>query len=138
MKFDAKVMGGEELGGRLIGLGRTMAKDGPLYPLERGVLAGAKVIADDARQRAPRDTGAGADSIAGRIVESKDGRVVAAIGPGREEFYLMFHEIGTSKMPATPFLVPAMDSKERQAINEARQVWRQAIYEYARQGGRDA
>ncbi len=150
MKFKATIVGAEDLGRRAIGIGREMAKSGPLYPLERGLLAGGKIVAEEAKRRAPRRTGRGAESISARVIESRDGRVVVAIGPGRKEFYLMFHEIGFHAganrklgikgqwIPAQPFLRPALDAQERNAITLARQVWRSAVYEYARRGGKEA
>jgi HK97 gp10 family phage protein len=111
--------------------------------LERNILrgairAGANVIVEDARRRAPvlsvfdprRVFGALAKSIRVRGVQSKNGVLVggvfaggvADVGRGKEKvqadaFYARFVEYGTSKMAARPFLRPAIDSKTPAAID---------------------
>jgi len=42
----------------------------------------------------------------------KNGRIVRANDP----FYFRFHELGTKKMQARPFLAPALDNKKDEAI----------------------
>jgi HK97 gp10 family phage protein len=62
----------------------------------------ADAIVDDAQHRAPRDTGAGADSI---HAEEVDG--VWRVGWDAAHDYMRFPEFGTERMPAQPFLRPA-------------------------------
>lgn len=150
MRFSAQVTGGRELGARLIGLGRAMARPGPQYPLEQAVLAGGRIIAEAAQEKAPRSIGTpsvgnvhAADTIMPRITASRNGYAEAHIGPGRRHFYLMFWEIGfvgpDGKARRQPHLQPALDEKDREAANEMGRVWRRALNEYARRApGRTA
>lgn len=146
MRMGAQVVGARELGGRLIGLGRAATSQ-----IEAAVLAGGELIADEARRLAPQRTGRGARSIAARLVGRRDPtRATAMIGPGRQEFYLVFHEIGFHAganrkrgipgrwVPARPFLRPALDTRERAAIRAAGEVWRRGIDAYLRREGRRA
>lgn len=65
-------------------------------------------VAERAAQLAPKRTGAGAASI--HAEAEVDGEsAVAKVSWAPEFFYLYFHEMGTSKMSARPFLRPALD-----------------------------
>lgn len=67
-------------------------------------------VATKAAADAPKKTGAAAASIQPQIDE--DGRgVFVRVGPDADHFYLVFHEIGTSRMSARPFLRPALDAQ---------------------------
>lgn len=71
-------------------------------------LAMAWNVALEARARAPRLTGAGAASI--QPWPGRDQRgPYADIGWDDLHFYMRFHEDGTSKHAARPFLRPALD-----------------------------
>lgn len=111
--------------------------------LERNVLrgairAGAVVIADEARSKAPvlvdadprRVFGALAKSIRPMGVKSKNGMLTggvvaggaATVGRGdnkvqADAFYARFVEYGTVKMAPRPFLRPAIDMKTGAAID---------------------
>lgn len=61
-----------------------------------------------AQEKAPKDTGDGADSIHGEAGTDADGAYVD-ISWDDEHFYMAFHELGTEHQPATPFLRPALD-----------------------------
>jgi HK97 gp10 family phage protein len=65
-----------------------------------------KAIAQDAKALAPRETGAGARSIHHEVGFDADGTFVR-VSWNRKHFYMWFHEAGTSKSNATPFLRPA-------------------------------
>jgi HK97 gp10 family phage protein len=65
-------------------------------------------VADRARARAPRASGAGAESIHAEIVKVGSAFQIR-VAWDREHDYMFFHEVGTSKMPARPFLRPALD-----------------------------
>lgn len=83
----------------------ALAKD-PGMRIE--LLQAADPVDDRARQRAPKDTGKGAFSIHSEAV--LDGpEWTVRIGWDRERFYMYFHEAGTRKLPARPFLVPALE-----------------------------
>lgn len=63
-------------------------------------------IAEDAADAAPKESGEGAASIRHEVGEDADGAYVR-ISWDRDHFYMFFHEVGTSRMPARPFLRPA-------------------------------
>lgn len=90
--------------------------------VEKAAMAAAVVLRDSAKRRAPRRTGKGAESMTAKVVSRKAGEAKIAVGPGKEGWYLMFHEFGTSKMPARPFLRPAIDENGEEAVREARRV----------------
>ena len=73
--------------------------------------AGGQVVVKAAKQNVPVASG---DLKKGIIRRSKKGakipsRVVVSVGASTEVFYGMFLEFGTVKMPATPWLRPALD-----------------------------
>ena len=65
-----------------------------------------ELIANDARDAAPKRTGAMADSITHEIVRDSGGLSVR-VSWDSEHFYGIFAELGTSKETARPFLRPA-------------------------------
>lgn len=60
-------------------------------------------VAEDAKATAPRDTGAGAESIHHEMGEDADGAFVR-VSWDRDHFYMLFQEVGTSTQSARPFL----------------------------------
>jgi HK97 gp10 family phage protein len=64
----------------------------------------AEAVVEGAQARAPRDTGAGAASI--HAERDAEGHERVSWDPAHD--YMMFHELGTEKMPAHPFLRPAV------------------------------
>lgn len=71
----------------------------------------AAQLRDEARRRAPRDTGAGAKSIrVKRYWDRTTRRVSYRVSWDKDHFYMLFHEVGTENLPARPFLRPAADS----------------------------
>ncbi len=66
----------------------------------------ATPLAERMADAAPKDTGAGAASIASRPDPDTPG---FRVGWDREHFYLSFHELGTAQQPARPFARPAAD-----------------------------
>lgn len=68
----------------------------------------AKPVQETARRLAPKDTGRGARGIS-IDVRVQDGFMRAFIGASKKAWYLGFHETGTSKMGARPFLRPALE-----------------------------
>ena len=115
-------------------------------PLRRAIGRAAVVIRDDARRRAPVDTGNLRDNIIavrkrkspqgteGYFVEvrrkrrkyantranRRKGRVGKTYENLGEAYYGMFVELGTAKMPAQPFLRPAFESKKTEAVETFR------------------
>lgn len=82
--------------------------------LRKAARAAVKPIIQDARTKAPKRTGKAAKSIHASI-KGTNGKVEAKIGPRPKYFYLQFHELGTSKMSARPFLRPALDGNAQNA-----------------------
>lgn len=72
------------------------------------LLQAAQPVVDAARAAAPKRTGAGAASIHAEVA-STAGKAEIDVSWDRDHFYLKFHELGTRRMPARPFLVPALD-----------------------------
>jgi len=77
---------------------------------------GAKVIADEARRLAPRDSGDLAEGIEAKPGRIQQGRAVFNVQPGKAEWYGKLIEQGTSKMAAQPWLRPAFDAKGEEAV----------------------
>lgn len=69
------------------------------------VLEYGELVADRARATAPSDTGAGASTIRAEEVEGE-----VHVSWDASHFYMAFSEYGTSRMPARPFLRPALDA----------------------------
>ncbi len=65
-------------------------------------------VAETAATLAPKASGAGAASIHAEPAEDADGTAVD-VSWDRDHFYMGFHELGTEKMAARPFLRPALD-----------------------------
>src|SRR5690606_30252376 len=85
-----------------------------------------------ARRRAPRHPGGPSHPGKGHAyrtikwinVERWPNRATFAIGATDWGFYLNFHETGTYKMPARPWLRPALDAVGARAVQEAGDVAR--------------
>jgi HK97 gp10 family phage protein len=99
--------GMEELFNQLDSLGEDASK-----ALKEAVMKGAEIVREDASRRAPRRTGKLSQSIIIESAEVEPDYVSVKIGPNKEAFYGRFVEMGTSKMPAKPFLRPAWDANK--------------------------
>jgi HK97 gp10 family phage protein len=97
--------------------------------LRKAAEAGAKVIEDEAKRLAPRDTGALAAGITAEARRIQQGRAVFDIGIGKREWYGRLVELGTEKMPAHPFLRPALDAKAEEAQQAVSEALRDALAE---------
>lgn len=86
--------------------------------LRRALEEGAQPIADYAGSIAPRRPGL--PDIADKIVvgpgRSEGGEPSVAVGPERPYHYGLPLELGTYKMPAEPFMRPALDAKAEEAL----------------------
>lgn len=76
--------------------------------LDAAVHAAADAVVEDARDRAPKQTGAGAESIHAEQVDETPPTYRVSWDP--DHFYMGFHELGTEHEPARPFLRPAADA----------------------------
>jgi len=94
--------------------------------LDKAVAAGARIIRNAAKQRAAKRSGVLARNIVVRKEKKKFKRgrdSVYRVGVlhgkgarGGDPYYFRFVEFGTSKMPARPFLRPALHSNGDAAI----------------------
>ncbi|NDL70509.1 HK97-gp10 family putative phage morphogenesis protein [Vreelandella alkaliphila] len=94
----------------------------------QGARAGAAVVRDEARRRAPKRTGKLAKNIVAVTARVSDqnrssaGVRVRSQGKAadpKNAFYWKFVELGTSKMPPAPFIRPAFDAVEQKAGDAA-------------------
>lgn len=113
----------------------------------KGLKAAAEVIREEVSSRAPRSvtprqpsgrqtwrTGLhAADNIKLSRVTREDGMKVIRIGITRGDihkyFYLKFHEFGTSKMPARPFVEPSFHARKGQALQVLADEFRKGLKE---------
>lgn len=72
---------------------------------------GLEVIAEEARALVPVDTGALQESIKVDV----EGEAVNLVAGGGDVDYSLHVEFGTVRMPAQPFMRPAIDTKQKQA-----------------------
>jgi len=113
--------------------------------LEAAVTAGALLVENEAKNKAPYKTGTLKRSIHHETVEKSHDRVVVAVGTNLEyaaihEFggtiesktgYLVFqtddgewHSVSSVQIPARPYLRPALDQNKEKIINEIAAVLR--------------
>lgn len=100
--------------------------------LERASLEGAGVIGEEAGRLAPRrsyETSVGhlADSIITEVAKSTPSTCLVRIGPDKKHWYGRFLETGTVKMAARPFLRPALDTKQHEAVKRFGKSMRDSI-----------
>lgn len=101
------------------------------YTLQKTVMsnatkAGAQVIQDLATQKAPkldasdsslkRWSGELANMMLNRIVSSTDASYTARIGPDKSTYWGRFSEMGTENEVAKPWLRPALDEGQDEAM----------------------
>ncbi|KFK98129.1 HK97-gp10 family putative phage morphogenesis protein [Serratia sp. Ag1] len=95
--------------------------------LRQATRAAATVFRDEARELAPEDTGKLKRNIVVINQRASDGGAVAGVhvrSAGKAEnrnnsFYWRFVELGTSQMPAVPFIRPAFDARQDDAAAAA-------------------
>ncbi|WP_447871161.1 HK97-gp10 family putative phage morphogenesis protein [Serratia fonticola] len=101
--------------------------------LRQATRAGANVLRDEVKARAPKKTGKLARNVVAVNMRAKDGGAVAGVhirgrnprtgnsdnsmkaSNPKNAFYWRFIELGTSKMAAVPFIRPSYDAKESEA-----------------------
>ena len=99
--------------------------------LERAALAGGRVISYEAERLAPTDTGRAAKTIRARLYSSAPGVAIITVGPSSRGYYLYYQEKGTRHHPAQPFLRPAFDAKQVEAIKAMRDEYKRIIEQAA-------
>src|SRR5690554_6013221 len=105
----------------------------------RAARVAAKRIGEEARRRAPRHPGGPSHPGKGHayrtikrlLVERWPDRATFAIGPTGYEVYRGFNETGTIKMAARRWLRPALDAVGARAVQEAGDVFREAVLQAA-------
>jgi HK97 gp10 family phage protein len=95
--------------------------------LARAADAGARVIAEEAKRLAPRDSGDLAEGITVQPGRLQQGRAQINVGPGKDEWYGALQELGTKHMAANPFLRPAIEGKQAEAVEAVLDVLRDAL-----------
>jgi HK97 gp10 family phage protein len=118
---------------------QKLAKAQSAKALRRATVAGAKVIRDEARARAPKKSGKLRRNIVSAALRQKDAPGLATAGVrvrsnGKADspnnaFYWRFVELGTQFMKATPFMRPAFDASIAQAEGAIRTEISRAIDE---------
>lgn len=115
MKVGIKIRGLAELDALLRELPRAVARQAMAAPL----LKGGAVLRDEARANVKRQglvrTGEMAASIQARRDAKRLDQFGVVVGPTGPGFPLVFHEFGTSELPARPVLRPAYDAKAGEA-----------------------
>lgn len=113
-----QIRGGEELAAALESCGKVMERK----ILRTAMRQAAAPILAEAKRRAPVLTGQLRKSLRIRSLKRKvNGQVGVVISTAKgffkgDEFYGAFHEFGTKKMPARPFIRPAFEANKAQAI----------------------
>jgi len=100
--------------------------------LKEATLAAAQVFATGIKERMPRVTGESAESVSAQVVDAEPGKVVAAAGPDKEHWYIMYKEYGFTdqagrKHPPQPFMRPTQDEDGEKAIEAGAVVLRRRV-----------
>ena len=118
-----KVDGLADLEAQLLELGSAGAK----RSVRKGLRAMSNVVRDEARRRAPVETG-----LLQKSIRTADTGITAtgwsfAVDVRDQAFYGRFLEYGTSKMAARPFMRPAAESAAAPAVEAFQEVTAAAI-----------
>lgn len=100
------VEGTEDVRDALLSLDREVSGAALLVALDKG----ADVLQGAMSSLAPRDTGELAENIGKEMTRLGSKRAQIAVAPEKEAFHGIFQELGTSEMPAQPFMRPALDT----------------------------
>ena len=111
---------------------RALPEDMQGAPARAALKAGASVIQDVMKRRAPRDPEVQDPTLAEDIgvvtrVSNKKNEAFAQIGPTKRVFYGRFQELGTSNHRARPFMRPALDEDGQIAVSAMANELRRAI-----------
>ena len=139
---EIELQGMEELLARLDEIGSRVASRAQNKALrEAGEVLRAETSRRAPRSASPRPPSKGqpwrtgrhaADNIAvSKVRTDKDGNRHVLVGLAKGDtspfFYLKFHEWGTSKMSARPFMGPALEEKRNEIFNTMADVLREEI-----------
>jgi HK97 gp10 family phage protein len=121
MSMKVTIKGLPELKGKLAKLSAEMRGDAS----RRATLAGAQVFESGIKMNIQRqgliDTGFMLNSVTAQNTSGTE----ADVGPAAE--YAIYHEYGTSRMPARPYMRPAFDEGKGDALNAAVEVLKDAV-----------
>lgn len=135
-RVDFKIEGAAEMERLLKELGpRTASKAGAA-----ALRAGAKPIVKEAKRLVPKDTRQLEKSITTKTERQSSGVDYRSVLIGfRQPRSRIAHliEFGTSKMPARPFMRPALDGKAKDALDEMGRVLGERIEREARKMAKD-
>ena len=121
--FDVEIQGLAELDHALQQLAWPAAR----RALRKGMRAGANVVRNEARTKAPKRTGNLKRKIRTRERSEEGGNMRFSVEIPRSAFYGRFIEYGTSQMAAKPFLRPAAENKTEEAVEMMRSALAEAI-----------
>lgn len=97
----------------------------------KALIAGAEVINKEIIRNAPERTGHAKKFLKVSKVSKEKGIKVVKVGISKgdnsEAFYLKFHEYGTSKMSARPFMRPAFEKKKKEALEATHRVIKEGL-----------
>ena len=136
MKFDFHIEGAKELDAALKRLGLDMERK----IAKSAVRAGATVIAKEAKNNVPVESGTLRNSIRVVTRSKRVGDAVASVvtrsgkkwrSKNMDAWYAPLIEFGTKNRPATPFLRPALDVKGPEAIKKMSEVIQKRISKLA-------
>jgi len=113
---DLEVQGMQELMDKVTAMGKLGKK-----VENKALLKAAEPILADAISNAPEQYGDGKAGLKISRPKSKSGTKYVLIGISKDDiseiFYMKFHEFGTSRMPAKPYLGPAYERNKSKAID---------------------
>lgn len=85
--------------------------------LKKALRAAAKPVKKEAQARVAVDEGELKKAIFTSVTVTNKWGATARVGYKKHAFWGLFIEKGTSKMPARPFLRPALDTKGKEAVD---------------------
>jgi len=135
MQISFRIEGAKSLTKQL----QAMSRASQRATVTKAARVAAKRVGEEARRRAPRHPGGPGHPGPGHAykaikwinVERWPDRATFAIGATDHGFYLNFFETGTVKLAPRPWLRPALDAVAPQAVQEAGDVFREAVLQAA-------
>lgn len=105
--------------------------------LRKAAKAGAEPIVQSAKRQVSVDTGKMRQHIRSWFSQRRSESVTVSVGVTAKSraHVARFHELGTSKMAARPFLRPAIDEQKQKAAEETQSTMAEAVLEEVRKSG---